>query len=295
LIRRCADGENCAGIPQNLLSLQGMSMVIASMNSGSNGNCYYAGNDREAVLIDAGISCRETEKRLLQSGLNIRHVKAIFISHEHSDHIRGLAVLARKYQLPVYINQATYRHSGLNLPGELLFDIIAGQDIMVGDLRVKSFSKLHDAADPISFTISTEHTTVGVFTDLGGVCSNLEAHFSQCHAAFLEANYDEQMLEQGRYPWHLKNRIRSGRGHLSNTQALKLFLQHRPHYMSHLILAHLSRDNNDPDLVAGLFAAQGTATNITVASRYGASPVFHINPQPLVRRRQEYAAQLSLF
>src|SRR3954469_1092284 len=122
-----------------------MSLFIASLNSGSNGNCYYTGNGREAVLVDAGISCRETEKRMAKLGLSMEQVRAIFISHEHSDHISGLPVLAKKYRLPVYISHATLRNSGMTLPEELVRHFDAAP-ISIGELRVTAFEKLHDAA-----------------------------------------------------------------------------------------------------------------------------------------------------
>src|ERR1700760_544129 len=121
-----------------------MSLFITSLNSGSNGNCYYIGNEHEAVLVDAGISCRETEKRMLRLGLNIRKVKAIFISHEHSDHINGLPVLAKKYQLPVYITLPTMRRGGLMLEEHLVFRFAAFQTIQIGGLQITAFPKMHD-------------------------------------------------------------------------------------------------------------------------------------------------------
>src|SRR5690606_28367188 len=115
--------------------------------------------------------------------------------------------------------------------------------------------KFHDASEPHSFIVSCNEVTVGVFTDIGTPCENLVRYFRQCHAAFLEANYDEEMLEKGRYPYFLKERIRGGKGHLSNKQTLELFTSCKPSYMSHLFLSHLSRDNNSPDLVLDLFRA----------------------------------------
>jgi phosphoribosyl 1,2-cyclic phosphodiesterase len=124
--------------------------------------------------------------------------------------------------------------------------------------------------------ISCDNQNVGVFTDIGNSCSNLISHFKQCHAAFLEANYDEQLLEHGNYPYHLKRRIRGGFGHLSNTQALEVFKKHRPKFMSHLILAHLSKDNNSPEIVSELFNTHAQGVKIVVASRYEETEVYQI-------------------
>jgi phosphoribosyl 1,2-cyclic phosphodiesterase len=244
-----------------------MTLYIASLNSGSNGNCYYVGNDNEAVLIDAGIPCRETERRMRRLGLSLSTVKGIFISHEHDDHIRGLEVLSKRYQLPVYITPATQQNSKLSLDPQLVQPFRGHEPIAAGALTVTAFPKTHDASDPYSFVVSSPTVRIGIFTDLGKVCEQLIHHFRQCHAAFLETNYDEQMLEEGRYPHFLKNRIRGGQGHLSNRQALELFVRHRPAYMSHIFPSHLSRDNNRPELVQQLFAQQAEGTTIVIASR----------------------------
>jgi len=261
---------------------QSMSLYIASLNSGSNGNCYYIGNDCEAVLIDAGLSCRETERRMRRLGLSMDLVKGVFVSHEHDDHIRGLEVLSKRYQLPVYITENTLSEGRLLLEGHLVRSFAASETISIGSLNVLAFSKTHDAIDPHSFVISAQkkddaHIHVGVFTDIGHVCDNLTRHFKLCHAAFLEANYDEQLLEEGRYPWPLKNRIRGGKGHLSNHQALELFVRHRPAFMSHLLLAHLSQDNNRPELAQNMFEEAASGTQVVVASRYGESEVYAID------------------
>jgi phosphoribosyl 1,2-cyclic phosphodiesterase len=253
-----------------------MSLFITSLNSGSNGNCYYIGNEHEAVLIDAGISCRETEKRMLRLGLSIQKVKAIFISHEHTDHISGVPVLAKKYNIPVYITPGTLKHLRVNPDEYQIVHFIAYNSITIGDLVVTAFPKFHDAVEPHSFIITCRDITVGVFTDIGVACEHLITHFSKCHAAFLEANYDDEMLDNGGYPYHLKRRIRGGNGHLSNKQALELFINHKPEFMSHVLLAHLSKNNNSPELVYELFKANANATEVIIASRYEETPVFHI-------------------
>jgi phosphoribosyl 1,2-cyclic phosphodiesterase len=279
-----------------------MSLFITSLNSGSNGNCYYIGNEEEAILIDAGISCRETEKRMKRLALSIEKVKAIFVSHEHGDHITGIPVLAKKYQLPVYITSATRSQFNLKLEQHLVVPFSADEPITVGKLSVTAFPKFHDACDPHSFMVSFGSVKVGIFTDIGVVCDQLINHFSQCHAAFLEANYDEEMLANGGYPFHLKKRISGGMGHLSNSQALELVTRHRPAFMSHLLLAHLSKNNNNPQLVEDLFNRHIKNMQIVVASRYNETPVFTITAQefyPLAelphkpRPLKEY--QLSLF
>lgn len=276
-----------------------MSLYIASLNSGSNGNCYYVGNATEAILVDAGISCRETEKRMLRLGLSMNKVKAVFISHEHSDHIRGLCVLAKKYQLPVYITPGTLVCSKLTLDDHLVMALKPYDEVYIGELCITAFPKFHDAFDPHSFLISCKGIRVGVFTDIGDVCEALTLHFSQCHAAFLEANYDDDLLNNGRYPYYLKTRIRGGRGHLSNVKALNLFKAFKPPYMSHLLLSHLSKDNNCPDLVHRLFNDHASSTEIIVASRYVETAIYHIgnevNSSVIKPRVALQAVQTSLF
>lgn len=254
-----------------------MSLHIASLNSGSNGNCYYLANEQDAILVDAGICCRETEKRMDRLGLSMNKVRAIFVSHEHSDHIRGIPVLAKKYQLPVYITEGTLLRGALNLDVHLVKPFKAHEPILIGEINVTAFPKLHDASEPHSFIVSCNKVTVGVFTDIGFPCDQVIRYFKQCHAVFLEANYDDEMLENGRYPYHLKTRIRGGKGHLSNKQALELFRSGRPSYMSHLLLSHLSKDNNSPDLVMELFNRFAAGTEIIVASRDRETELYYID------------------
>lgn len=181
-----------------------MSLFIASLNSGSNGNCYYVGNSTEAILVDAGISCREVEKRMKRLGLCMQKLKAIFISHEHTDHIKGLYGLIKKFQLSVYITGPTLVNCPITIEEKFVKSFIAHEPILLGDLSVTAFPKYHDACDPYSFTVESKGVKVGVFTDIGTPCQHLIKHFKQCNAAFLEANYDEEMLDSGNYPYYLK-------------------------------------------------------------------------------------------
>lgn len=264
-----------------------MSLFITSLNSGSNGNCYYVGNETEAILVDAGISCREIEKRMKRLGLLMEKVKAVFISHEHSDHIKGLPTLVKKHLLPVYITDATRRNGRLDFEEKLVKLFIAHEAITIGNLSVIAFPKFHDASDPYSFVVSCNKVSVGVFTDIGKPCKNVIQYFKQCHAAFLEANYDDEMLENGNYPFYLKKRISGGMGHLSNKEALQLFISHKPHFMSHLLLAHLSKNNNSPELVQEIFNAHAGNVQITIASRFCETEVYHIHSNQATQKVSE--------
>ena len=273
-----------------------MALYFTSLNSGSNGNCYYVGTKTDAVLIDVGLSCRETEKRMQKLGLYMNTVKAIFVSHEHGDHIKGVSTLANKYNIPVYITAKTAKNGPI-LISHISKTFIANKPVIIGGLVINPFLKSHDAADPHSFTISHNGITVGVFTDIGNVCTEVIRHFKLCHAVFLEANYDADMLENGRYPIYLKNRIRGGDGHLSNKEALDLFNNHRSPFLSHLLLSHLSKENNSPEMVEALFNQHADGVNITIASRYQATDIFSIgtsiNNQIPVRILK--AVQMDLF
>ena len=240
-------------------------------------NCYDVVNGQEAVLIDAGVSCRETERRMMRMGLRMKSVKAIFITHEHGDHIRGAEVISRKFNIPVYITEKTYTNSRMRLHPQMFIPFEPHQVVKIGNLTVSPFPKWHDAVDPHSFTVSSNGFTAGVFTDIGTVCEHVAKNLNLCNAVFLEANYDEEMLENGRYPAYLKNRIRGMEGHLSNDQALELFTTHGSDGLQLLVLSHISAENNRPDLVHDLFTRHANGIRVVVASRYEESEVFQIH------------------
>ena len=274
-----------------------MSLYITSLNSGSNGNCYYIGNKQEAILVDAGLSCRETEKRMGRLGLDMSIIKAVFISHEHTDQVFGLSALSKKYNVPVYITERTRTNCNLQLEPRLVHSFRAFAPVEIGNLSVYAFPKVHDAADPHSFIVSSASVRVGIFTDIGNPCNHVVDSFTMCNAVFLESNYDEKMLLNGRYPYHLKQRIRGGKGHLSNTQAFQLFTHHRPAFMSHLLLSHLSKENNHPEIVQNLFEPVSTYTRVVVASRFCETDIFEVTSAgsiaPLTKKPDPL--QLSLF
>jgi phosphoribosyl 1,2-cyclic phosphodiesterase len=157
------------------------------------------------------------------------------------------------------------------------------QDITIGNLCISAFPKFHDAIEPHSFTIKGNNVTIGVFTDIGTVCEKLKSEFKKCNAAFLEANYDEEMLERGNYPYHLKRRIRGGNGHLSNKQALEVFTKCKSSFLSLVLLSHLSKDNNCPILSKELFSHHAGNTKVVVASRFEESQVYQINGLPEIK------------
>ena len=184
--------------------------------------------------------------------------------------------------MPIYITTRTLNNSHLILE-ESLVNVFKGYEpVFVGNLTVTAFPKRHDASDPYSFVVEGNGVVIGVLTDIGSVCDHVIENFKQCHAAFLEANYDEMLLENGHYPYYLKDRIRGNNGHLSNKQALDLFVNHKHESMSHVILSHLSKDNNCPILVKDLFMKHAQNTKVIVASRLQESEIFHITTNVIV-------------
>lgn len=280
-----------------------MSLYTASLNSGSNGNCYLISDGVDTVLVDVGISCKEVELRMERLGIAIKTVKAIFISHEHIDHVSGVSVLSKKYQLPVYITPSTLRNSPIKVEEHLIRPFIAKYPVTIGGLSITGFLKKHDASDPHSFIVEGNGVTIGVFTDIGEVCENVTTYFSKCNAAFLETNYDETLLMNGRYPMRLKRRISSEKGHLSNNQALDLFVNYGSQFLSHLFLSHISKENNEPNLALDFFSKDASTTSVSIAPRYNESELFHIVKREaavvLIKRTNRNAAasikQLSLF
>lgn len=253
-----------------------MCVNFAALASGSNGNCYYIADKNDAILVDVGVSAREVVKRMYALELDPAKVRAVFVSHEHTDHICGLQSFVKKFRVPVYITAATLSNSRLQLERSFVRHFSAADTVTIGDIHVQPVSKLHDAVDPYSFVVNAAGVQVGVFTDIGLPCEHVIRHFSQCEVIFLESNYDEEMLDKGAYPFYLKRRISGQHGHLSNRQALELFLKHRSPRLSHLVLSHLSRNNNDPALVNDLFTKHANGVSITVASRYAPTEVYRL-------------------
>jgi phosphoribosyl 1,2-cyclic phosphodiesterase len=246
---------------------------ICAIASGSNGNCYYIGNEDEAILIDAGVSRKQVLLRMNEMGLDPQKVKAIFISHEHADHSRGVRVLAKALKIHAYMTKGTFESMwNPNRPG--LYGLFEpGKELEFGAFKIHSFLKNHDAANPCSFRVEIEGKSIGVMTDIGKTCDNVESHFAKCHAVFIESNYDEEMLDNGVYPYPLKVRVKSDVGHLSNAQAVELLDVHAGEDLEHVILSHLSGENNTPELAYKTFEPFGDRYSIHLTSREAASGV----------------------
>jgi phosphoribosyl 1,2-cyclic phosphodiesterase len=257
-------------------------LKIASIASGSNGNCYYLENENDAILVDAGISARQIVQRMANIGLSISKVRGVFISHEHTDHVRGVDVLSRKYSVPVFITQKTYASYGKIIKDSLLNYFIPGNDLKIGQIHIKPFLKSHDAAEPCSFSVSSESRNVAVMTDIGLKCYNVIAHVKDADAIFLESNYDDDMLKAGHYPAFLKARISSNVGHLSNKEAAMIALEHATPRLKHIFLSHISENNNTPELAFHTFnnlinQRMDLKPELLIASRYKESSLVSLD------------------
>jgi phosphoribosyl 1,2-cyclic phosphodiesterase len=218
--------------------------------SGSRGNSALIEADGCRILVDAGLSGREIERRLASLDLTGDDLHAILISHEHHDHVGGVGPLARRYNLPVYVDQLT--HAALPKLGKIdqLHLFSAGDTFLCRELNISSFSTTHDAVNPVGFVLESNEGRIGFATDLGMPTRLVSEHLKECRVLVLEANHDEQMLLDGPYPWPLKQRIRSRHGHLSNHETGRLLQDIGWSGLEALFLAHLSEENNCPDLVA---------------------------------------------
>jgi len=241
---------------------------LCALASGSNGNCYYIGNERDAILVDAGISAKQILIRMHEAGLDASKIRGIFVSHEHSDHIRGVRVLSKRLGVPSWFSQGTF-DTLTELEQPALTNIfIPGKSVKSGSFTVHAFLKNHDAAEPCSFRIEYDDWHIGVFTDIGEACARLKHHLRQCHALFIETNYDEKMLWNGSYPYPLKQRVASAHGHLSNDQAFELIRDHAGPELVHVFLSHLSGENNKPELAVERFSSLADRFSVKLTSRH---------------------------
>jgi phosphoribosyl 1,2-cyclic phosphodiesterase len=223
-------------------------MRFSVLASGSSGNACYVETSQSRILIDAGLSCRETIRRLELIDVDPESIQALIITHEHSDHIKGAGPVARRLNIPVYINRSTLK-KGIKALGNLskLVTIHTGQTITINDLFVETFTKCHDAVDPIGLVVASNGVRLGLVTDLGRSTRMLEDRLRGCQGLIVEFNHDEGMLEEGPYPLNLKRRIRGPDGHLSNKEGLELLKAVLHDDLGVVVLAHLSEANNLPE------------------------------------------------
>jgi phosphoribosyl 1,2-cyclic phosphodiesterase len=233
-----------------------MGVSVTVLASGSRGNSTLVETSSTRILVDAGISCRETFKRLKASGQDPRSLSAILVSHEHSDHVYGLLVLSAKLNIPVFMTGATHEAWSKSLQNDCgcapelqkLEVFSSGQRFIIGDITVTPFTIPHDAADPVGFTLRAQGIKVAIATDLGYIPPNVCDHLRGCDVLVMESNHDLEMLRGGPYPWSVKQRVMSRVGHLSNEALADFFTSDYDGGAAYVVLAHLSEHNNHPQI-----------------------------------------------
>lgn len=225
-------------------------MKICVLASGSAGNCIYVASGKTRILVDAGISGRQTVRRLEEIGVSIEAIDAICVSHEHDDHTGGVGILYKRHQIPVYANGGTAdalsrRPRLQGLPWRVF---TTGAPFSIGDLVIEPFSIPHDAYEPVGFTLHCEEGRIGIALDVGTPTTLVRERLRGCHALVVEANHDEHLLQEAPRPWALKQRIRSRQGHLSNRMAAEMLAEIASPALQQVFLGHLSEDCNCPIL-----------------------------------------------
>ncbi|MDR1983900.1 MAG: MBL fold metallo-hydrolase [Prevotellaceae bacterium] len=256
-----------------------------SLASGSSGNCFYIGTSDYGFLIDAGIAARNIRKRLINAGLSLNNVRAVFITHDHIDHVKSAGILSEKSFLPVYATEKT--HEAMDNSYILRNKVYSNKRIIekktplvFDDFCIEAFGVSHDGLDCVGYTISFADKRFTLVTDLGYICENAKEHICKANYLVIEANYDEEMLDAGKYPLSLQQRIKGNSGHLSNMQTAEFLSENINEKLSHIWLCHLSKENNLPDLayktVSEKLIEKGINANLYVLPRTSPSSVFSL-------------------
>lgn len=227
-----------------------MAVNFCSLSSGSSGNCYYLGNEFHGILIDAGISATAIRKFLKSMDISMQAIMGVLITHNHIDHIRGLEVLTRKNSLPAFTTQKVWNSilvQEKRITSDCIRQIPLQQKFHLAGFDIEAFPVCHDAPETIGFHICCGDKKITIATDLGHICETAAPYIKEANLLVIESNYDEQMLVNGRYPYFLKKRIQSDNGHLGNHQASVFLADIINDKISHICLAHLSKNNNTPE------------------------------------------------
>jgi len=256
-------------------------MKICSLASGSKGNCLYLEAGETRLLVDVGLSLRETTARLLSAEIDPASIHAVLVTHEHIDHIRSVGSFARRFKVPVVLSYATRQAVEHNLKNAELLEFETGYSFNFRDLLIDPFPVSHDCCDPVGFLLESREGRFGCATDLGMVTRLVREKLKCCRALNLESNHDPDMLQNGPYPWHLKQRIKSRQGHLSNQESLELLHDIAHSGLEALVMAHLSEVNNHPDKVTEIITSflndqNRCAPRIVISGQYKAGPVIEI-------------------
>ena len=226
-------------------------MRFAVLGSGSQGTGTLIASDSTYVLVDCGFSLRETERRLVRLGVSPHQLSAILVTHEHADHVHGVGLLSRRYNLPVYMSRGTQR--GMRKPIEPAAYVAGGETLQIGALEISVTRVAHDAQEPTQYVFSDGQRRFGLLTDLGSYCAGVLASYSNLDALMIESNHCRDLLARGHYPAFLKQRVGGQEGHLNNHQAANLVAELGWQDLQHLVLAHLSSKNNLPQLARQCF------------------------------------------
>ncbi|MBU0688118.1 MAG: MBL fold metallo-hydrolase [Gammaproteobacteria bacterium] len=225
-------------------------MRFAFLGSGSEGNSLLVQAGSTTLMLDCGFSTNEAVSRLARLGMQAEQLNGILVTHEHSDHIGGVARLARKFKLPVWMTHGTLLTQRAAFADISVTELNPHHSITIGDIEVQPFLVPHDAREPVQYVFSDGQHRLGVLTDTGHITPHIEESLTGCHAMVLECNHDEEMLRTGRYPASLKQRVGGRLGHLSNRQAAGLLESLDTSCLKHIVAAHLSKQNNQPELAA---------------------------------------------
>jgi phosphoribosyl 1,2-cyclic phosphodiesterase len=252
---------------------------VSALASGSKGNSIFIDGPDGSVLVDAGLSAREILRRLAHIGASPRRLTGILVTHDHSDHLRGVRVLARRLGLTVYGTADTLAVPELS-DTETLRTITSGEEFAIAGFTVKPFALPHDARDPVGYVLERDGIRIGIATDLGCGTALVKRRLAGCDMVILESNYDEDMLLEGPYPWFLKQRIRSRKGHLSNEASSQILGELLHPGLQRIVLAHLSEVNNSPDAAlgeaGGVVGSRGNGLDLTAAGMAEPTPIMII-------------------
>jgi len=266
-----------------------MVLQFFSMGSGSSGNCYFVGDGQRGVLVDAGISARKVKAGMAAHNFDITSIDGILITHSHFDHTHHLESLARRYRIPIFTSKGIWKgilkmSNARNIPNDCIRSIEKNMFFQIGEFSIQAFEVSHDAEETLGYVLLKEGKKISIATDLGYISSENAACLKNCDLLIIEANYDEEMLMQGKYPAYLKERIIGKMGHLDNKDTAAFIAEHFKENIPHIRLAHLSKENNSPDKalttilnsLSNNFDKQIIQDRIKVLSRDSLTPIIEI-------------------
>jgi phosphoribosyl 1,2-cyclic phosphodiesterase len=261
-------------------------LCFQCFGTGSSGNCYYIGNGRYGILIDAGIPIRNIKRNLSNIGVDLSAIRAVFVTHDHIDHIKAVGVLGEKYHVPVFttgkIHEGIQRNYGVT---QKLFgskrQIEVNSTVEIEDIKITSFPVSHDASECVGYTVEYKSKAFSIATDLGYISSEAAEHLRKADYVVIEANYDEEMLRKGPYPVYLQERIRANTGHLSNEQAGLFLAENYNERLKNIFLCHLSKENNTPATAYTTVKQHLEQKQIIVGQDVELIPLERLNPSKL--------------